>query len=64
MQVAYPPTDPPNYRTITCPDCDGEGRVDDEPVDCSNCDGDGIVDFDPGDDPYAPDTWKEAEGIA
>jgi hypothetical protein len=28
------------------------------------CDGDGIIDFDPYDNPYVPDTWKEAEGIA
>jgi hypothetical protein len=55
----YQPTEPPERRTITCPDCDDSGSEN-----CETCYGDGIIDFDPGDDPYAPDTWKEAEGIA
>ena len=55
----YQPVEPPERRTITCPDCDDSGSEN-----CETCYGDGIIDFDPGDDPYAPDTWKEAEGIA
>lgn len=72
MRVAQPPTDPPVRRTMTCPTCEGDGktyhvtdylnvRIFDT---CSRCDGDGEVDFDPDSDPYAPDTWREAEGIA
>ena len=55
----YQPTEPPVRRTITCPECDDSGNTE-----CLKCDGDGIIDFDHGEDPYAPDTWKEAEGIA
>jgi hypothetical protein len=55
----YQPTEPPERRTISCPECEGV-----EDAECLKCYGDGIIDFDPGDDPYAPDTWKEAEGIA
>jgi DnaJ-class molecular chaperone len=59
----YQPMEPPQRRTISCPDCEGEGLTG-EGIDCSECYGDGVIDFDPSDDPYAPDTWKEAEGIA
>ena len=54
----------------TCPECEGdafitmtvEGILED--VTCLKCDGDGEIDFDPDDNPYAPDNWKEWEGIA
>ena len=70
MHVAQPPTDPPNRPTRTCPECEGdafitmtvEGTLED--VTCLRCDGDGEIDFDPDDNPYAPDNWKEWEGIA
>lgn len=71
MRVAYPPTDPPEIRTIECPSCDGTGIVQDiehgvvtYEGECYRCDGDGEIEYDPDDNPYAPDTWKEAEGIA
>ena len=54
----YQPTEPPERRTISCPECEGV-----EDAACLKCYGDGIIAFDPGDDPYAPDTWKEVEGI-
>lgn len=56
----YQPVDPPVRRKISCTDCDGQAEM----TVCLTCSGDGIIDFDHGDDPYAPDTWKEAEGIA
>lgn len=66
-----PPIDPPEPRTMACPDCEGEGQVilyEHGAVmydgDCGACDGSGLTDFDPDLNPYAPDTWKEAEGIA
>lgn len=70
MRVAQPPTDPPTRPMRTCPDCQGdafivvttEGILED--VTCLDCDGTGEIEFDPSDNPYAPDTWKEAEGIA
>jgi hypothetical protein len=39
-----------------------EGELED--LTCLRCDGDGEIEYDPDDNPYAPDTWKEAEGIA
>ena len=72
MRTAQPPVDPPEARMMTCLECDGNGktmhytelltvRVFEK---CTECDGTGEVDFDPDADPYAPDNWKEAEGIA
>jgi RecJ-like exonuclease len=66
-RVAEPPVDPPNPPTIDCSDCEGSGTIteDDTPsTECLKCDGSGQVTFDPYDDPYAPDNWKEWEGIA
>ena len=71
MRVALPPTDPPETRLIECPTCDGLGliRIIEHGMitseeECDRCEGLGEVDYDPDDNPYAPDTWKEAEGIA
>jgi DnaJ-class molecular chaperone len=70
MGYAQPPTDPPTRRTINCPDCEGDGFIimtvegHLEDLTCLRCDGDGEIEYDPDDNPYAPDTWKEAEGIA
>ena len=71
MRYAQPPMEPPTRWVRNCPDCDGDGFtivfLEDgtiEDVTCLDCDGDGEIDFDPSDNPYAPDTWKEAEGIA
>ena len=72
MRTAQPPIEPPTGRTIECDQCDGVGktmhytelltvRVFEK---CTRCDGTGEIEFDPDDNPYAPDTWKEAEGIA
>ena len=60
MRTAQPPIEPPTGRTIECNQCDGVGktmhytelltvRVFEK---CTRC------------NPYAPDNWKEAEGIA
>ena len=66
-----PPVDPPARRMVQCAECEGDGtfRVIErglvtEEGECSRCEGYGSCEFDPNDDPYAPDTWKEAEGIA
>lgn len=70
MRYAQPPTEPPTRRVQNCPDCEGDGFIimtvegELEDITCLRCDGDGEIDFDPDDNPYAPDTWKEAEGIA
>lgn len=71
MQVAYPPSDPPALSQWDCEECQGSGYIletsnEESPqtieVDCPDCQGAGR--FDPDDNPYAPDNWKEAEGIA
>lgn len=56
---------------VECLDCDGEGTLNviecgvvTVEHECSRCEGSGEIEFDPDDNPYAPDTWKEAEGIA
>jgi DnaJ-class molecular chaperone len=56
---------------VECLDCDGEGilRIIECGIttvehECSRCEGTGQTEFDPDDNPYAPDNWKEAEGIA
>lgn len=56
---------------MECPTCDGLGliRIIEHGMitseeECDRCEGLGEVDYDPDDNPYAPDTWKEAEGIA
>jgi DnaJ-class molecular chaperone len=59
----------------TCLACNGKGGFNTRTaagqttaVDCSECEGTGSVWFDHtyehDEDPSAPDTWKEAEGIA
>ncbi len=58
---------PPERRMMECPDCEGSGLVsfdNRETGECEECFGSGEVRFDPDSNPYAPDTWKEAEGIA
>ena len=64
-------TEPPQVRLVNCYECSGTGRIT-ETLDrvivyegeCGRCDGEGRIEYDPYDNPYAPDTWKEAEGIA
>jgi DnaJ-class molecular chaperone len=66
---------PPTEPTKTCLACDGRGEfltiqagmvIASDP--CRECEGTGSVwhnhVYDPDDNPYAPDTWKEALGIA
>lgn len=69
--IAAPPVDPPELGKWDCSECGGSGytwrQTNEESPQmieefCSECDGQGR--FDPDDNPYAPDTWKEAEGIA
>lgn len=68
MGLAGPPIDPPADTRVECEACDAQGVIwagaDGvvAEVECPDCDGDGLVER--GDDPYAPDTWKEAEGLA
>ena len=61
--------------TKTCRACSGKGGFvtrtatgKKSAVDCLECEGTGSVWFDHvyelDEDPHAPDTWKEAEGIA
>lgn len=71
FRVAEPPLDPPEDKRVECPECEGVGTFmtagapyEAIEVVCRRCDGEGLVEFDPSDDPYAPDTWKEWEGIA
>lgn len=71
MSYAQPPVNPPEVGRWDCEECEGSGYVVEETggespqvveLYCPDCDGKGR--FDPDDNPYAPDTWKEAEGIA
>lgn len=66
---------PATEPTKTCRPCNGKGgwitdtRQGMHAIDeCPDCHGQGIVShdyvYDPGDDPYAPDNYKEWEGIA
>lgn len=71
LRVAYPPSEPPADTRLECIECEGVGTFmtagspyEAIEVVCRRCDGEGLVEFDPSDDPYAPDTWKEAEGLA
>lgn len=74
FRVAEPPTEPPWFRdlpVVECSTCEGEGVVRDIEHgvvtwegECYRCDGTGEMPADPDDNPYAPDNWKEAEGIA
>lgn len=65
-----PPMEPPTRPMRTCPECEGdafitmevEGNLED--VTCLDCDGAGEIEYDPSDNPWEPDNWKEAEGIA
>ena len=45
-------------------DVDCEPDPSGETDECEKCEGTGEVDFDPACDPYAPDNWREWEGIA
>jgi hypothetical protein len=69
--VAQPPSSPPELGQWDCEECGGSGYIwrrtnEESPQiveeECAECDGRGR--FDPEDNPYAPDNWKEAEGIA
>lgn len=71
MTHVGPPLDPPQVGRWDCEECAGGGYIWRTTVEespqiveelCPECDGKGR--FDPDDNPYAPDTWKEAEGIA
>lgn len=71
MRYAEPPVDPPQVERWDCEECSGGGVIlhtsnEESPqtveVECDACYGRGR--FDPDDNPHAPDTWKEAEGIA
>jgi DnaJ-class molecular chaperone len=71
FRVAEPPVDPPEVRMVECATCEGLGVLRDIEhgvvtfeAECYRCEGLGEVEYDPDDNPYAPDTWKEAEGIA
>lgn len=66
-----PPIEPREGTQVECRDCEGLGVLQEVTHGilvrsgvCETCDGSGLIDFDPDDNPYAPDTWKEAEGIA
>lgn len=66
-----PPINPPEAHLVECPECNGEGGWEEHeaPVavywmSCRRCEGSGECEFDPDDNPYQPDTWKEAEGWA
>jgi len=68
---AGPPVNPPEADLYDCMDCDGTGKwIDrDGPLvvrvtECDMCDGRGEREYSDDENPYAPDTWKEAEGIA
>lgn len=60
-----PPINPPEYRLVRCDRCEGTGFItcdNRETDECPNCEGTGEAHFDPDNNPFAPDTWKEAEG--
>ena len=65
-----PPMEPPEPRMVNCHECEGDGFImfevdgEQEDVTCLRCDGTGETGYDPDDNPYAPDNWKEAEGLA
>lgn len=71
MRGIEPPVDPPEPKLMPCDQCEGEGEIalyeNGETIyegECGNCEGTGKIDFDPDANPYAPDNWKEYEGIA
>lgn len=68
---SQPPVNPPEREQVECRECEGLGVTHHVTAgilvrseSCEACEGSGLVDFDPDDNTYAPDTWKEAEGIA
>lgn len=65
------PTSPPERRTVECGTCCGAGEYIEYSAgelvhdgECGHCDGTGQVSIHDAAFPGAPDTWKEAEGIA
>ena len=70
-RTAEPPINPPEVDLYECDECDGTGKwIDREgpwivrEQDCGRCEGRGEREYTDDENPYAPDTWKEAEGIA
>jgi len=71
---AEPPISPPEADLYECRDCEGRGEVvhHNGPLGplvavvewCEACDGRGEREYREEENPYAPDNWKEAEGIA
>lgn len=68
VRVATPPMEPPADTRIECDECCGLGKFtygDDAELSatCTVCWGDGLIER-PDEDSCAPDTWREAEGLA
>lgn len=66
-----PPTNPPEPDLYECMDCDGSGQWIDKDgpwivrvQECNRCHGRGEREYTNDENPFEPDNWKEAEGIA
>lgn len=72
MRTAEPPINPPEPDLHECDHCKGTGETvhHEGPLGplvavvewCEHCGGHGVLEYDKGDNPFAPDTWMEAEG--
>lgn len=71
MSYGEPPINPPEVDLYECDVCDGRGELVDRDGPmivriqaCYKCDGRGVREYDRDENPYAPDTVKEALGWA